>query len=229
MEAKDFRKKAWNKFRDNQGTMIVILLVVALIEAVLSFTFIGTIVIAGPLALGVAGCTLALCRKQKFELVDMFKGFNNFVPACLLYIVNTIFVGLWSILFIVPGIIAELSYSMSFYILQDNPKMTQSEARNASISMMNGHKWELFCLRFSFIGWILLGILTFGILFIWVAPYMNTAEAEFYRHLKGESDVEISEAQNSTDEAIRVEVKPEDIKEEPNTTSKNVSSNETNE
>ena len=73
---------------------------------------------------------------------------------------------------------------MSYYILKDNPGMDANEARKASIEMMKGHKWQLFCLEFSFIGWIILSILTFGILTLWVGPYMETAKAAFYEELK---------------------------------------------
>ena len=73
---------------------------------------------------------------------------------------------------------------MSYYILKDNPNMSGDEARKASIEMMKGHKWELFCLEFSYIGWILLSILTFGILTLWVNPYMEVAKVAFYENLK---------------------------------------------
>ena len=91
---------------------------------------------------------------------------------------------LWSLLFVIPGIIATYSYSMSFYILRDNPDMDANAARKASIEMMKGNKWKLFCLELSFIGWMLLSMLTFGILLLWVGPYMETAKAAFYEELK---------------------------------------------
>ncbi len=75
------------------------------------------------------------------------------------------------------------AYSMSWFILADDPNIPANEARKRSIEMMRGNKWRLFCLDFSFIGWILLSILTFGILLFWIMPYMQTARAEFYQDL----------------------------------------------
>ena len=72
------------------------------------------------------------------------------------------------------------------YILRDHPEMTATEAINRSREIMNGRKWNLFCLQFSFIGWILLCGLTFGILTLWVYPYMQQAEANFYESIKDE-------------------------------------------
>ena len=72
---------------------------------------------------------------------------------------------------------------MSYYILIDNPGLSANEARKRSMAMMRGNKWRLFCLDFSFIGWIVLCVLTFGILVFWVAPYQEAARAEFYQDL----------------------------------------------
>ena len=77
-------------------------------------------------------------------------------------------------------------YAMTYYILNDNPEMSANDAITRSREMMDGHKWQLFCLRFSFIGWYLLSALTFGILLIVVMPYMQAAEAEFYEKLKND-------------------------------------------
>jgi uncharacterized membrane protein len=87
-------------------------------------------------------------------------------------------------LFIIPGIVKSYSSAMSYYIMCDNPEMGANEAITRSREMMNGHKWQLFCLHFSFIGWILLSMLTCGLLLFMVTPYMNAATAEFYEKLK---------------------------------------------
>ena len=78
---------------------------------------------------------------------------------------------------------------MTYYIMLDDPKISANDARKKSMEMMQGHRWELFCLLFSFVGWLLLSILTLGILLLWVQPYMEVAVAEFYRNLKGEQDI----------------------------------------
>lgn len=192
MKAKDYRNLTWSKLKGNWGYLILISLIDSLILSLLGYTVIGVIIFAGPLTLGVTRCYLARSRGEKTAVKDMFNGFSNFVTSFILYFVNTIFIFLWSFLLIIPGIVAELSYSMSCYVLSDNPNISASEARKKSIELMKGNRWKLFCLRFSFIGWILLSVLTFGILFIWVVPYMKLSETEFYKHISGQTDAVIT-------------------------------------
>lgn len=199
MTAKDYRTIAKEKLGKDTGTYALIALIEAFLSFALSYTVVGSIVISGPLALGVAGCYLAGVRDEKVSIENMFKGFDNFLSAFVLELVNSIFIFLWSLLLIVPGIVASLSYSMSVFVLKDNPTITASEARHKSIELMKGNRWKLFCLEFSFIGWILLSLLTFGILFIWVLPYMGLAKAEFYKTLTGEPVVVIEE--NASDDS----------------------------
>ncbi len=188
MFARDYRQMAWRALAGNWGTMVVIYLVYMAITAVCGIVpHVGsaiTLIIGGPLAIGFYGATLKVIRGEKPEVVDLFDGFKNFVNALLLNLLNGIFVTLWSLLLVVPGIIKALSYGMSYFILIDNPEMSQSDARRASMVMMEGHKWRLFCLELSFIGWVLLSALTAGILLLWVTPYMYTAHAAFYEDLK---------------------------------------------
>jgi len=102
-----------------------------------------------------------------------------------------IFVLLWSLLLIIPGIIAGLSYAMAPYILYENPDMSGSEAIKASKELMDGNKWHFFCLNLSFLGWDILCILTLGIGCLWITPYRQATYAAFYRGIKqGISPVE---------------------------------------
>ena len=87
-------------------------------------------------------------------------------------------------LLIIPGFIAVFKYSMVNYILVDEPEIGALEAISKSKEMMDGHKLDLFILRLSFLGWILLGLLTFGILYIWLVPYMNVTTVKFYDSIK---------------------------------------------
>ena len=95
-----------------------------------------------------------------------------------------IMVGLWSLLLFIPGIIKSFSYAMTPYILVDNPELTASEAIHRSRMMMKGHKFDLFYLYLSFIGWFFLAIMTMGVGFLWLTPYIQTAEASFYEEIK---------------------------------------------
>lgn len=94
-----------------------------------------------------------------------------------------VFTFLWSLLFIIPGIIKAYAYSMTSYILIDNPELGPNEARLKSIEMMRGYKGKLFGLDLSFIGWHLLCILSLGIGYIWLMPYITSARAAFYQEL----------------------------------------------
>ncbi len=95
-----------------------------------------------------------------------------------------LFISLWSILFVIPGIIKCYSYAMTSYVIADDPDTGALDAISESRAMMDGHKLDLFVLELSFIPWILFGIVTFGIGFIYVVPYMTTAKANFYNEIK---------------------------------------------
>jgi uncharacterized membrane protein len=99
-------------------------------------------------------------------------------------LLKTVFIILWTLLLIIPGIIKALSYSMTPFILQDDPTISGNAAIEKSMRMMDGHKMDLFWLFLSFIGWIILSIMTFGIGFILLEPYINTSVAHFYEDLK---------------------------------------------
>ncbi len=203
-KARDFRREAWQKLSGNWGTMIAITLVFSLISSVcagLAYIYVGAIaeiVLIGPLTLGVTIANINLIRKGEVEFTSMFDGFKNFVSALCAYLLVVIFTFLWSLLFVIPGIIKSYSYSMTMYILADHPEMGANDARKASIRLMKGNKWRLFCLQFSFIGWILLSMLTFGILMIWISPYMKAAEAAFYNSLVAQT-TETTEQPNQSE------------------------------
>ena len=96
------------------------------------------------------------------------------------------FISLWSLLLIIPGFIKLYAYALTPYILIDNPEISANQAINLSQKMMKGHKFDLFFLHFSFIGWFFLSIFTFGIGLLWLLPYMMTAQAAFYQDIKKE-------------------------------------------
>lgn len=97
-----------------------------------------------------------------------------------------IFVFLWSLLLIIPGIIKAFSYALTPYILRDYPELSPNQAIELSMKMMKGHKFDYFWLTLSFIGWIILGAFTLGIGYLWLFPYMYTAFAAFYQDVRAE-------------------------------------------
>ena len=127
---------------------------------------------------------LKLTKNEETSVNDVFAGFNKTGRALWLNILIAVFTFLWSLLLVIPGIIKAFAYSMSFYVLADNPELTASEALAKSQSMMRGHKMELFILELSFIGWYFLVGLTFGLAAIYVAPYMSATMANFYNSIK---------------------------------------------
>ena len=133
---------------------------------------------------------LTLVRTKSTSFETLFSGFSNFGTTCVAGILQTIFLTLWTLLFIIPGIVKIYSYSMTYYVLHDNPNLSASEAITESRRMMNGYKGKLFCLDLSFIGWFLLSALTLGLLGFYVLPYYNAARARFYEALKNKTTVE---------------------------------------
>lgn len=179
----EIKQEAKQNLKGNWGTAIVVLLIVGLLTAAVgSVTFgVVTLLITGPLGFGLAVFFSNLMHQQNAEIGDVFQGFtNNLGRNFLIGLLQSIYLALWSLLFIIPGIIMSYAYSMSYYVALDNPEMSANECLKESRRLMQGHKWELFCLELSFIGWILLCILTLGILTFWVEPWMSEAKAVFY-------------------------------------------------
>lgn len=157
-----------------------LIMIIALVMAVVYFVL-GSVV-------GVGYCQFNLdLVDQKKEpqvntLVHYFRNWKTTVAAKLL---ETLYVFLWSLLFVIPGIMAGYSYAMTGYILAEHPDLTASEAIEQSKQMMYGNRWRLFCLQLSFIGWDILCALTLGIGNLWLTPYKQAAEAAFYREISG--------------------------------------------
>lgn len=119
------------------------------------------------------------------QVSTVFSGFRqNYLNGVGAVLVTNIFISLWSLLFIIPGIIKALEYSMVYNILADNPNIPGSRAREISRIMTRGEKGAIFVLYLSFIGWYLLGALCFGIGTLFVIPYFQATNAELYIFLR---------------------------------------------
>lgn len=129
---------------------------------------------------------LALLRNG--EAVNVECLFDFFKESRLMgtVLLTSLYTFLWTLLFVIPGIIKGYAYAMTPYILKDNPNMKNNEAIELSMAMMNGFKWRLFCLQLSFIGWAFLCLFTLGIGYLWLVPYMQTSTAVFYEDVKAE-------------------------------------------
>lgn len=139
------------------------------------------------LSVGVITYVLGFVRNKEFKINNIFEGFKEKIVLILVTsLLAYIFICLWTILFIIPGIIATFSYAMIYYILADKKQseVGPMEVLKKSKAMMKGYKWDYFVFQLSFFGWLLLSCLTLGILYIWVGPYMMVASALYYENLK---------------------------------------------
>lgn len=141
-----------------------------------------------PLGYGVKVLFQHVYREGEVDLGMLFDGFRDFGRVFLTRLLVGIYIMLWTLLLIVPGIIKSYSYSMTDYVLRDNPDLAYDAAVRESMRLMDGNKMSLFILDLSFIGWAILCVLTLGIGFLWLVPYMQTAHASFYETIKEESE-----------------------------------------
>lgn len=190
--AKFFREAAWSQLTGKWQPAVIFSLVYMAI--VLVINYVGTkndyisflsMLLLYPLQYGAAVAFLSFKRTGvDVKIGDMFVGFNDYGRVFVTILLQTLYIVLWSLLLVVPGIIKAISYSQTIYILKDNPELKFNGAIERSMAMMEGHKMEAFLLGISFIGWLLLGVLTLGIGMLWVTPYMSTAYAHFYDYVK---------------------------------------------
>ncbi|CCX42690.1 MAG: DUF975 family protein [Christensenellales bacterium] len=138
------------------------------------------------LVIGLNFFSVAMYRGEPSSIEDIFReGFDNFGRKLGGYLWMELFIYLWSLLFVIPGIIKAISYALTPYILADCKNVRATDALKLSMRMMEGHKWEYFVLGLSFIGWMLLTSLTCGLLYVfYVGPYMNNTFAGYYAERK---------------------------------------------
>ena len=140
-----------------------------------------------PLGIGTTAFFVSLIENTNFEAKDLFKYYHDFVKVIGITILMGLIVMLGYICFIIPGIILTLSYSLVPIILIKKPELGIVETLKYSREKMQGHKLDTFVLGLSFIGWAILGTLTFGILYIWLYPYMQLTFTKFYLNILGEN------------------------------------------
>lgn len=190
MNRAELKAMAKAQIKGKIGILFVITLLVGLIGGALNAIpvvgSIASLVLSPALVLSLVRVYLNIIKDIKQpEVSDAFSGFDDFLAAFKVQLLVAVYTFLWSLLFIIPGIIKGLSYSMSMYILAENKGMSARECIERSKQMTEGHKMELFILGLSFFGWALLGALTLGILYIWLTPYMQATYANAYNLLRG--------------------------------------------
>ena len=190
----ELRTAARASLKGNWGKSILAVVTFVIISAIIasvgSFKGIGWVlellyfVLVGSWVSGILAYFLKLVRNESPSLRLLFSQLPRLFAFFKLYFLVALYTFLWTLLLIIPGIIASFRYSLSFYIMIDNPEMTATEVINRSKAMMQGHKMKYFLLFLSFIGWYLLSIVTIGIGFIWLIPYVYATQASFYEDLR---------------------------------------------
>lgn len=199
MTRAELKEKAKMRLKDNWGEAIIVVVILGCISTLSgimvgltvrnnytgnTMTSIIGIIINSLLMLGFNSFYLKLSRGEQVTYKELFSKTNMFSVALLSIILMSIFVTLWSLLLVIPGIIAAISYSQVPYILLDNPNMSAMDAIKMSKNMMQGHKADYFVLMLSFIGWSILAALTLGIGYLWLIPYTQVTMANFYDSIK---------------------------------------------
>ena len=146
-----------------------------------------SLLISCALGFGMTSYFLKISRNEPVTYNELFSKTNMFVSYLSISLLVGLFTFLWTLAFIIPGIIASLSYSMVFFVKLDNPDMGAMDVLRKSKQIMSGHKMDYFVLGLSFLGWVILGAFTLGILYLWLIPYMQVTYANFYNSIKDEN------------------------------------------
>ena len=167
--------------RDKWDYSALTTLVMALITSIAPW------LLAGPMMLGY----IHYLKRVKYDrenarLEALFDGFNDFGRAFAANLLIVIFVFLWTLLLIIPGIVMGIAYSMTMFIIAEDKDIPAMDAIRRSRDMMTGYKWKFFCLNLRFIGWVLLTIVTLGIAQFWFEPYMRMSYLQFYEDVKAD-------------------------------------------
>ena len=204
MSFKELKTAAKQAIAKDRGACIVILLLITIASGILqglaaflakhdlgmisSIISLASIIIIIPLTIGAIRAYMRIRATGQSDYNDLLTGFNdNFINTVLVMFVTSMFISLWTLLFVIPGIIFGLKWQMVPYIIAENPNISGKEARRISSAMMDGHKMDLFLLQLSFIGWAILSVITCGILyFVYVGPYMQMTYIEFFDKVKSE-------------------------------------------
>lgn len=203
MNRAELKAAAKQQIAGKIGILFLITLIVAAISilagALLGLIpgggIIATVIITPAFTLSLIRVYLGLFGGVQPKAADAFSGFDDFWAAFKVIFLTGLFTYLWSLLFIIPGIVKGISYSMAPYILAENKGKAALECINESKAMTEGHKMELFVLALSFIGWGLLVGITFGIAGIWVFPYAQATMVNAYKWLKGDQGEIVVEAE----------------------------------
>ena len=193
MNRSELKAQAKAQIKGKIGILLLVALIIAGLTAVATWLvslipvvgkIIAPLVVGPAFALSTTRIILGVAAGVKPTVSDAFCGFDDYWSAIKLHLLSGVYIFLWSLLLVIPGIIKTYAYSMSVYILAENKGKSARECLKESNAMTMGYKADLFLLNLSFIGWYLLCCVTFGIALIWVMPYMQVTHANAYNLLK---------------------------------------------
>jgi uncharacterized membrane protein len=184
MDNTGFMRRAKSQLSTHWLYAVLATLVFLTIISLSSSTYVLELILYGPLAFGYVLYLMRLSDSKVSDFSLLFVGFNRFVNTLVAGLLYSLAVGIGMVLFIFPGLIMLCGLSMTMYIMIDDPNVSGVDAIQQSWNMMKGYKWQFFCLQLRFIGWGLLSIITFGIGFLWLYPYVTVTNYNFYRQLR---------------------------------------------
>jgi uncharacterized membrane protein len=192
--SKYFRDLGWAQLQGRWAQPVVLTLVYLAISSLVSY--VGTPILSlFVLPMGYSYAVSFLENKRtgaEFKIEKLFDGYKDFLRIFGTLLLEGVYVILWTLLLVVPGIIKSISYSQTSFVLKDNPELSYNAAIERSMAMMEGYKMQYFLLMLSFIGWVILAMLTFGLLTLWVNPYISATSAHFYEYVKEEYEKQIT-------------------------------------
>ena len=180
-EALDILKGNWGPAI---GTYLVFMITTVVVQSIPLVGGLASLILTGPLSLGIIIYTLKFSRQQDYKLEQIFDGFKDFTRALVAYLLMALYVFLWSLLLLFPGIMVALSYSMVFFVLADEPELSYSEALEKSKRMMYGYRWKYFLMNLVFVFFAILAAFTLFIGFLWLVPFIYVSYAKFYENIK---------------------------------------------
>ncbi|WP_050615070.1 DUF975 family protein [Bacillus testis] len=189
--SKEIRLLARNSLQGKWGVSIGVIFITIILSIGVNFIpYIGYVIsiLLFPITVAVEWFFLSISRKENPAVDMIFTGYEqgNFARTLGTQLLRNIYIFFWSLLFIIPAIIKSFSYMLTNYLMKDYPGLKYNAAITLSRKIMDGNKGRAFILQLTFLGWALLCLLTLGIGFIFLAPYMNAANAHFYRIVKEE-------------------------------------------
>ncbi len=188
---KELKERALSSLNGKWGTPITamfMMLVISLVSAVAALVpILGVIIVAlvsSTLTMGMTSLFMKVASGEDAKYDEVLSQGKNAIGALLVMFLTGLFTALWTLLLVIPGIIAGFSYTMAPYIFIENPNMGATDILRRSKEMMRGYKFEYFLLQLSFFGWVILCAFTFGIGYLWLFPFMGVTNANFYYKVK---------------------------------------------